>query len=187
MDVPRYVTVVDFETTGSVPGFPNEPWQIGMVALGPDGIVPGSAYSSLLRVARDRPFSRSAPGRWASLRGELAEAPSLLDLWEDVSPRLSGVPLAAHNAATERTVLRSAAPMARFGPWVDTLSLSRAAFPGLGSYSLSSLIGALGLQAKVDAAAPGGAWHDALYDAVAAAVLLDRLRSERVLSASSFF
>ena len=168
--------MVDFETTGSVPGYANEPWQIGIVRLGADGIVPGSAYSTYFRIPRDRPFSRRAPGRWAQMRHELSEAPALYDVWGDLVPRLSG-PLAAHNVSTERTILRSLAPVTRFGPWIDTLRETRQAFPGLRSYALGDLIAEFGLQRELDESAPGGAWHDALYDAFAAAVLLKFLRS----------
>ncbi len=167
---------LDFETTGSVPGFPNEPWQIGIVPVGPRGVASGGAFSSYLRIDVSRPFSLRAPGRWASIREELANAPTLYGLWDDVASRLSGVPIVAHNASTERTILRSLAPVTPFGPWIDTLELSRRAYPGMESYALGDVIRELGLQPEVDAASGGGEWHDALYDAFAAAVLYLHLR-----------
>lgn len=175
--IPAEITVVDFETTGSVPGWPNEPWQIGLARLGPSGIVPGSQFSAFFRIDPSRPFSPRAPGRWAAMRGELAAAPSPLELWGEISPRLSGTPLAAHNVSTERTVLRRLAPLTSFGPWVDSLSETRKRFPGFGSYALGDLIAEFGLGSAVEAAAPGGTWHDALYDACASAVLLAFLRT----------
>ena len=31
--MPIQAVAVDFETTGSVPGYPNEPWQIGLAPI----------------------------------------------------------------------------------------------------------------------------------------------------------
>jgi DNA polymerase III epsilon subunit-like protein len=197
------LTAIDFETTGSVPGWPNEPWQIGLYEFtlpsSPDGQTPsldgqtafgqrglgrgapaarGGAedpprlFSSLLRVAPDRPFNRYAPGRHALLRHEIAAAPSLPELWEELAPRLRGRPLVAHNAGTERTILRAAAPLDRLGPWIATLSLARTILPGRTSYALEDLAPSLGLMPTVAALAPSLAPHDALYDAVACGELL---------------
>lgn len=167
-------TAVDFETTGSVPGWPNEPWQIGLYSFSTDpSALGGECFSSFLRVSRDRPFNRFAPGRHASLRDVLAEAPSLADVWEEVAPRMRGRPVVAHNAGTERTLLRKAAPLDRFGPWVDTLAIARRVLPGRASYALEDIIPDLGLEGAVRRAAPpGAAPHDALYDAIACGELL---------------
>ena len=163
---------IDFETTGTVSGWPNEPWQVGIVTVR-DGVpVPESAWGSLLRVSADRPFSPRAPGRWAELREALAEAPDLMDIWPDLQSRLVGIPLVAHNAATERTVLTRQAPLTPFGPWIDTLALVRRIWPLMKSYALGDLAAVFGLVGQVDALCPGRKWHDALYDACAGAVLL---------------
>lgn len=167
---------VDFETTGSVAGFANEPWQIGVAAFGENGEpAAGRALDSLLRIAPDRPFNRYAPGRHASLRAELAVAPSLAELWPDVAALIKDVPVVAHNIGTERTMLTHAAPLHVPGPWIDTLALARRAWPGRASYALEDLIPELGLAARVEAAAPGRGPHDAYYDAVACGVLLVHL------------
>ena len=94
-----------------------------------------------------------------------------MDLWPDLAARLQGVPLVAHNAATERTVLVKRAPLAPFGPWFDTLRLVRRFWPTLKSYVLGDVVRAFGLQAQVDALCPDRTWHDALYDACAGAVV----------------
>ena len=88
---------------------------------------------------------------------------------------MQGVVLVAHNAGTEKRVLREAVPMARFGPWIDTLVLARAAWPGLASYALDDLVKQLGLQEQMIAAVPGREAHDALYDAVACGEVLATL------------
>ena len=107
---------LDFETTGTVKGFPNEPWQLGLVAIADGAPVASSKWETWFRVAADRPFSPRAPGRWAEIRGDLAAAPSFMDLWPALAGRLVGVPLVAHNAATERTILVKRAPLTPFGP-----------------------------------------------------------------------
>lgn len=162
---------LDFETTGSVKGWPNEPWQLGVVEIENGEVVAGSTWETWFRVAADRPFSPRAPGRWAEIRGELAAAPAFMDLWPELTARLVGVPLVAHNAATERTILVKRAPLTPFGPWIDTLKLVRTFWPLMKSYALGDLVRTFDLQSRVDALCPGRTWHDALYDACAGAVL----------------
>ena len=47
---------LDFETTGTVKGFPNEPWQLGLVAIADGAPVASSKWETWFRVAADRPF-----------------------------------------------------------------------------------------------------------------------------------
>jgi DNA polymerase-3 subunit epsilon len=165
-------SAIDFETTGAVPGFPNEPWQVGVVSVPADAAsAPRSSFESLIRVAPDRPFNRWAPGRHAKLRAELAEAPALADLWPELAPRLAG-PVVAHNVGTERTLLQAAAPLHVPGPWIDTLALARRAWPDAPSHALEDIVPALGLLPRLQALLPGREPHDALYDAAACALLL---------------
>lgn len=163
-------TVIDFETTGTVKGFPNEPWQLGMVCVEDGAVLPDTKWETLLRVG-DRPFSPRAVGRYAEIRKELAEAPTPMELWPEISSRLVGRALIAHNCSTERTVLSKLAPMTSFGPWTDTLVYARARYPRLESYALGDLTSAFGLVDEVNALCPGRTWHDALYDACACAAL----------------
>ena len=165
-------TVVDFETTGAVPGYPVEPWQLGIVRVRNGAVLPEDSFETLLRVG-DRPFNPRAPGRHAQLRDRLAEAPSPGELWPTLSPWVTGVPLVAHNAGTERSVLTRLAPLHRLGPWVDTLVLVRRAYPRLASKALEDVVAALGLTPRVHTLCPGREAHDALYDAIACAVLLE--------------
>lgn len=173
------IAVIDFETTGPVAGYPDEPWQVGLVRLEQGRVVPESAWTSLLRVG-DRPFNPFAPGRHAEVRGALAVAPTLTDVWPALQSQLDGrMPLAAHHAATEKRVLLRAFPMCGAAArWIDTLKLYRLAMPGLNSYRLGDLIGRLQLAERVAALVPGGQAHDALYDAAACAVLLEHLLAD---------
>ncbi|HSR87744.1 MAG TPA: hypothetical protein VLL07_02225, partial [Pontiella sp.] len=96
------ITVLDYETTGTLRGFRNEPWQIGMVTFKNGKIDAGSLFESFLRVDINRPFNPHAPGRHALLRDEIAEAPPPHELWPDIMPRITNHPLCAHNTATEK-------------------------------------------------------------------------------------
>ncbi len=170
------LAVLDFETTGTVRNLPNEPWQIGMVLFHHGKVVTDTSFTSLLRVG-DRPFNRYAPGRHDQLRDQIAAAPTLQELWPYLKPWLSNRCLAAHNIATEKNVLTQAFPLHPMGPWVDTLKLARIAYPDHPSHKLEDLIADLGIKPRIDASCPGLEAHDALYDAIACATLLEFLLS----------
>ncbi len=172
----RYVAL-DFETTGTIAGFPNEPWQLGLVAIEDGRAIPETRWETYFRVDAARPFSPRAPGRWAEIRDVLDAAPAFMEIWPEVSERLIGVPLVAHNAATERTILEHMAPMTPFGPWVDTLKLVRRYWPLLKSYALGDIIRTFSLERQVMELCPGRTWHDALFDACAGAVLFNHVQS----------
>lgn len=161
-------TAVDFETTGAVAGYPVEPWQIGLVRWDLKGF---DAWEHWLRVG-PRPFHPRAPGRHAQVRTELETAPSLPELVPELRARCGGVPLVAHNIATEKKCFRDAVPLERFGPWIDTLKLSRALWPAWRSHTLGDVLSVLELRATVRAMLPGREEHDALFDAMGSAVLL---------------
>ena len=165
-------SVIDFETTGSVAGYPVEPWQVGIVRVRDGRVCAEERFESLLRVG-DRPFNPRAPGRHAQIRDQLAEAPTPGELWPDIAVWLTGMPLAAHNTGTERGVLSRMAPLHWLGPWIDTLTLTRRAYPGLASSALDDVVATFGLETRVRTLCPGRDAHDALYDAFACAVLLE--------------
>lgn len=164
-------TVVDFETTGAVKGWPEEPWQIGVVEVRA-GVVGGVRDEAWLRVAAGRPFNRYAPGRWGQVRGELAVAETLAGSWPRWRGWFEGRWVVAHNAGTERKVLSRAAPMLKVAGWIDTLALARRALPGLGDWSLGKVAAATGADRVAEARCPGRTWHDAFFDATATAAFL---------------
>jgi DNA polymerase-3 subunit epsilon len=172
------VTVLDFETTGSVPGFDTEPWQVGAVRLVNGRVDPLQTVESLIRVDINRPFNAYAPGKHHKLREQIAAADQVSKVWKKLEGWVYGCPLAAHNVATEKKFLRQMAPMHRFGPWIDTLALSRKAWPKAPSHKLEDLISGLGLEPRIREICPKGEAHDALYDAVACAVLLEHLLAQ---------
>ncbi len=168
------LSVFDFETTGVVEDFAAEPWQFGIVEMRGGIIVAESQSAGFMRVG-ERPFSPHAPGTWMQHLDEIAAAPSRVDWWPHFEQRLHCDAIVAHSVGTEKKILRHIAPLHRHGPWIDTLKLSRLAFPDWKSHALEDAIPKLGLLASVREICPGRAPHDALFDAVAAAVLLEHL------------
>lgn len=142
---------IDFETTGYENGNVDEPWQLGF-ALVRDG-----------RIVETREWFFGSP--------LTPDAQPMMDQWDDFYPCLAGRRLVAHNIATERTILTRIAPLTKWGPWTDTLKISKAMFPRLPSYALGDLCEIFGLVPQME----GRTWHDGLYDAVACANLAIRL------------
>jgi DNA polymerase-3 subunit epsilon len=118
-------------------------------------------------------------------------------------------PFCAHHAPVERGLLRHtwavppAAPdflapdpanaprVAEWGPWLDTRQLYERLYPGQPNYQLMELIAAFSLKGELSALAatycPSNRRrpHCALFDALAAALLLIRLAHEPALAAAS--
>ncbi len=169
---------LDFETTGHVAGFQNLPWQLGAVTLVRGTLsLEAPRFDTFLGVPLAHPFARHTPGQHRANREAIAEAPPFYEVWPALHARLAAAIPTAHNISTERTLLRRFAPMTNYPMWVDTLPLARHAYPGLGAYSLEALIPRLGLQERLLQLVPGRAPHDAFYDAVACALLLEHLLS----------
>jgi len=171
------IVFIDFETTGVVAGYPTQPWQVGLAFLSQGRIVREHLFSSLIQI-QDRPFNPYAPGRHATLRAELTTAPTMTDLWPTLNCWLCSRPLGAHNAGVEKAVLADAYPLHRFAPWIDTLSLVRIAYPNHQGHKLEDLLSDLKLAPRVQDLCPDLAPHDALFDAVAAAALLEHLLNQ---------
>ena len=114
-------------------------------------------------------------------------------------------PMCAHNAAVEDDFLRAVWPAPRtspdfsdterqaatWGPWLDTLHIYRQVYPQLESHKLQSLIEIFDLQTALDDKASvicpsdRSRYHCALYDALASALLLQRLSDEPELKDAS--
>lgn len=175
MSLPVF-TALDFETTGTVRGYRSLPWQLGAVTLRGGRVdFDGPSFDTLIRVPETHRFSPHAPGTYRSRRPEIAAAPEFHTLWPALNAVLSGSIPVAHNAATERGILRAFAPMTVYPKWVDTLRLARRIWPGLPGYALGDLIRLLGLGPRLAEAVPGRGAHDAYYDAVACALLLEHI------------
>lgn len=145
---------IDFETTGYEHGASNEPWQLGLVLVDGAGNVKETK-------------------EWFFRSSLKPDAPSMMEQWEGFYPFLAGRRLVAHNVSTERTILTRAAPLTRWGPWVDTLKIAKAKYPRLPSYALGDLCSLFGVAPVLE----GRTWHDALYDALACAALAVKLKA----------
>lgn len=149
---------IDFETTGYENGNANEPWQLGFAVVAGGEIVETGEWF----------FDVEGAGARIDGCETLGTLRSSFEIW---SPKLFGRRLAAHNIACERTILARAAPMTRWGPWVDTMKLAKARYPRLPGYRLGELCEMFGCVPQLE----GRTWHDGLYDAVACAMLACRL------------
>jgi DNA polymerase-3 subunit epsilon len=180
------IHVVDFE------GSP----RTGVVEFGVATLLGGEVVSTSTRLHAPRAPVPAIDTQCHGLGArDLAGQPPFESEWDHwVSLRRSGL-LAAHNASVEAGLLRgtwarpSAVPafvgeataVAEWGPWVDTCRLARSWAPTLGDYRLASLIAVLRLGPRLEALALEHCpprrrrYHCALYDALAAALVLRAL------------
>lgn len=163
---------IDFESAGAEPGGINSPIQIGIACMKEGVLMPETFFRSYLQ--GQAPGTSSAYAIHGIGTEQLVGAPTLLSIWPVVRKQLQNRCVVAHGAGAERRYLR-AFPFHGFGPWVDTLQLTRAIRPGLSDYSLGALVATFGLEAEANRFCVGLKWHDALYDAVACLLLLRSL------------
>jgi DNA polymerase-3 subunit epsilon len=159
---------LDFESAGAASGRTDVPVQIGLALWSPvDGY--GDDFVSFLH--SEQPITWSAQKVHGITPADLREAPTFLSLWPTLKTFLGQRVLVAHGHGTEKRFLRTF-PGHPFGPWVDTLTIARTAWPSLPKYSLGFLCDHFGLSKEITAACPDRQWHDALYDSVASLHLL---------------
>jgi len=161
---------IDFEGAGAQRGREDWPVQIGMGTWSLDKGYDNFYVSFLEQEGEVDWYAKKIHGIDEE---KLLGAPSLLSLWPEVNGRLGdGAVPVAHAKGTEKKFLR-VFPGNPFDPWVDTLSLSRAAVPNARKHSLGVFCEDVGVASKVRELVPGRGWHDALFDAVASLVLLE--------------
>jgi DNA polymerase III epsilon subunit-like protein len=107
---------------------------------------------------------------------DVADAPSMEDIADDVVMWLEAAPIVGHNVKVEVEILKKSLPDWAPSVAIDTLRLSKALKPGLASYSLANLGAEFGL-ADQAAQRTGAQHHSALYDTTLAALLLVHLLS----------
>lgn len=159
------LTVVDVEGNGQQPP--------GLVELAVvpilDGVI-GEPTSWLLRPAE--PITGFASRIHGIKNADVAGAPTLEDVRDDVLDVLVARAVVAHNAHVDVSVLTR-----ELGDWqpaevLDTLKLARKLMPGRPSYKLGSLVAEL----ELDKGLPDGLVpHRATYDALVAARLFVHL------------
>ncbi len=163
------ITAIDFESTGERSGRGALPIQVGMASLERLTLQPQTFFRSYLQVTG--PIDAKVQKENQLIDHELTNAPTLLSLWPTFEEHLRGRYLVAHGRGTEKRFLR-AFPMHGFGPWIDTLTLTRKMVPGLASYQLSDLVVYFGLFDQVTTWLSDFRWHEALSDALASLLLL---------------
>jgi len=105
---------------------------------------------------------------------DLKDAPDFFSLFPKIKSLLSGRVLVAHSCGTEKRFLR-AFPGQKFEPWVDSLTLAKAALPDLKKHRLGELLPYLGSDFNELPATKNRQWHDALYDAAASFCFVQNL------------
>ncbi|MFN0128488.1 MAG: exonuclease domain-containing protein [Verrucomicrobiales bacterium] len=163
---------VDFESAGVTRGSTDAPVQIAWAGMRGTEVQPESFFASYLH--SDSPIAWSAQKVHGISRDDLCGAPTLASLWPRLRSGLAGKVVVAHGAGTEKRFLR-AFPLHGFGPWLDTVVLSRRFLPDLADHSLGSLCDALQLTPEVENLVPDGRWHHALFDAVASLLVLRQI------------
>ena len=173
---------LDFESAGAEPGDTDTPVQIGITS----SLLGAAPETWTSYISTDKPILWSAARIHGITKEHLRNAPAFPELWPAISARLRDCVLVGHNLGTEKRFLR-AFPGHGFGPWLDTLILSRECLPGLDDYSLGTVCGVLGLVPEVEELVPEKSWHDALFDAAASFVLLRCLVRELQLEQSPLY
>jgi len=172
---------IDFESAGAERGSTDVPVQIGMATWSASS---GHTDHFVSFIHTDQTIKWAAQKVHGISSSDLEDAPRLMLLWPEIKRRLSNRAVVAHGHGTEKRYLRTF-PAHGFSPWVDTLLLSRAAWPELPSHSLGNICEHFGLTEKTSQLVPNKTWHDALYDATASLVLLEYLIKTFQLKASS--
>ena len=181
-------TAIDFESAGTSVGGTDTPVQVATATWSPDPCNQVDVYDSkpsltlpsdtwMSYIHTDKKITWAAQQVHGITSDKLKDAPKLILLWPDLKRRLANKVVVAHGHGTEKRFLR-VFPNHGFKPWVDTLHLTRAAYPTLDSYSLGDVCNEIKLTNEVDEiaqiASPENtiSWHDALYDSIASIVLL---------------
>jgi DNA polymerase III subunit epsilon len=105
---------------------------------------------------------------------DVAAAPEIEDIADDLLMWLEDLPVVGHNVRVELELLGRALDDWRPTAAFDTLRVARRLLPNEEKHGLEHLGAALGLEASA-AAATGGTAHSAPYDAVMSALLLIHL------------
>jgi DNA polymerase III epsilon subunit-like protein len=135
---------------------------------------PAAAYSTLINPGRRiprRPWI--SPGLTNSV---LAGAPAPADVGPQLARRADGHILVGHNVRVDWRLLHRRYPAITAAGLIDTLRLARHLRLAQKN-GLAPLVDQLGLTAQIDRIAAGSQPHRALWDTIAAAVLLPALAS----------
>lgn len=178
----------------------------GILEYGVVSVRGGTVIASATRLCAPTGDIRPEDSAVHGLRAEalVAHRP-FADEWELFAGLRESGPLAAHYAGVENALLKGVWPYPRnspdfarpggsiieWGPWIDTARIYAQLYPGFETGRLEGLVAAGGLQPELDALAAEHCpadrrrYHSALYDALAAAVLLGALARDPQLATLS--
>jgi DNA polymerase III subunit epsilon len=173
------IVAIDLEGTGSQNGDGEDILEIALVPLTAD-LQPDmtQAFSTLLDP--QRPIPRKpwiSPGITdAAVQGK----PFLYQVSSDITKLVDGAHLVGHNVRVDWGLLSRKLPHLEVAGLLDTLRLART-HRGKTGNGLTALVDHYGLTADITTHVPTGQPHRALWDTVAAALLLTRLKAEMKL------
>ena len=165
-------TGLDFEGSGLSETHPDSPVQIGMATMRGTEICTQTV--SFLNI--DHEVTREAYRIHRIDRSQCVEAPTLHSFWAMLRETSLSTVFVAHNASTERRYLKNAFPLWNLNQvaWIDTLKLSRIAWPDAESHQLEAVVARIGREA-LHTLFSGRTWHDALFDAAGSLMILRHL------------
>lgn len=164
-------TAIDFESAGTASGKTDAPIQVATCQW---SLEKGIASLWMSYIWTDSAITWTAQRIHGISKNDLKDAPKLPLLWPQLNQELSGNIVVAHGHGTEKRFLR-ALPNHGFGPWLDTIQLTKNAYPQLASYSLGDICDTLDLTASIKELVIGKSWHDALFDSVASLKILEHI------------
>lgn len=170
--------------------------EYGIVEYGVATLLGGRVAGTKTRLCRPTGIIRPEDIRLHGIREvDTLELALFADDWETFVKLRKDGPLGAHHAVVEINLLKAVWPyppyspdfrqsgreLADWGPWIDTRRLFATLFPSLENHKLRDLVQTFDLQNKLDSLAREHCpahrrkYHCALYDALAAALLLIHL------------
>ncbi|MDA0564878.1 3'-5' exonuclease [Streptomonospora sp. S1-112] len=175
------LTALDLEGTGAQDRDNEAILEIAVVPLAGGLPAVNDAYETLVNPGRPvprRPWI--SPGLTDAV---LREAPEPEAVAPELLRRLNGRFIVGHNVGVDWRLLHLRFPEVRPAGIIDTLKLAK--LTGAPKRSLTALTDAYRLTDRVNELVPGGRPHRALWDAVAAALLLAELVAEHWLRTPS--
>ena len=162
--------VVDVEGNG---GTPPEIIELAMVEIA-DLKLTGKQRHWLVRP--ERPIQPAVSRIHGLTDADVADAPSIEDITDDVLLWLDQASIVGHNVRVELAIISRSIPDWKPRAAIDTLKLAKALRPGLDSYGLENLGVAFG-HSEAAAQSTGRGHHSAIYDATLAALIFIDLLS----------
>jgi len=156
--------VTDVEGSG---GTPPEIVEMAMLEI-TDLELTGSQRHWLIRP--EHPIQTAASIIHGLTDTDVADAPSIEDISDDILQWLDGSQIVGHNVRIELDIISRSIPVWKPQAAIDTLKLAKILRPGLASYGLENLGTALG-HSQEAARRTGRAHHSAIYDVTLTALI----------------